>query len=88
MSTYRYPVVIEGEGTDYGAYVPDLPGCIAVGDSSEEVLSLMRGALRMYLAAMVKDGDPIPKPSAPEALHLVPGVETVHQLEVEVGGQV
>ena len=34
MSIYRYPVVVEGEGTNYGAYVPDLPGCIAVGDSS------------------------------------------------------
>jgi len=48
----------------------------------------MRGALRMHLAAMVKDGDPIPEPSAPEALHLVPNIETVHQLEVEVGVQV
>ena len=48
----------------------------------------MIGALRMHLAAMVKDGDPIPEPSAPETLHLVTSVETVHQLEVEVGVQI
>ena len=57
---YRYLVIIEQGPTSYGAYVPDLPGCVAVGDTREEVERNIREALAMHLQAMLDDHDPIP----------------------------
>jgi predicted RNase H-like HicB family nuclease len=59
----KYLVIYEQTGTGFSAYVPDLPGCIAVGSSFEETAELMRGAMRMHLDAMRRDGDVIPEPS-------------------------
>lgn len=59
----RYLVVIEQQGNAYGAYSPDLPGCVAVAETLEETVSLMRGAVTRHLAAMRRDGDPIPPPT-------------------------
>lgn len=59
----RYAVVIEWSGSNYGAYAPDLPGCIAVGDTVEEVRRLFGEALELHLEAMARDGDPIPEPT-------------------------
>ena len=59
----RYAVVIEMAGKNFSAWVPDLPGCIAAGDSVEEVSDLIRGAIEMHLAGMREDGDPIPPPT-------------------------
>ncbi|MBI1895805.1 MAG: type II toxin-antitoxin system HicB family antitoxin [Acidobacteria bacterium] len=44
------------------AHVPDLPGCVAAGATIEETTELIRGALRMHLAGMIEDGQPIPEP--------------------------
>ena len=44
--------------------MPDLPGCVAVGDTLAEVEQRMRSAIEMHLAGMREDGDPIPQPSA------------------------
>ncbi len=68
MEERKYLLVIEKEAqadgtTAYGGYFPDLPGCIAVGDSTEEVIALAQEALEMHLAGMLEDGDPIPEPS-------------------------
>ena len=60
----RYAVVIEKAGKSFSAWVPDLPGCIAAGDTVEEVNDLIRGAIEMHLAGMREDGDPIPLPTA------------------------
>jgi predicted RNase H-like HicB family nuclease len=60
----RYAVVIEKGPTSYGAYVPDLPGCVAVGDSTEEVRKLIAEAIQAHLQGMRQDGDPIPEPSS------------------------
>jgi predicted RNase H-like HicB family nuclease len=62
----KYVVVVERTpGTDdWGAYVPDLPGCVAVGDSREEVETLIRSAIQMHLRGMLRDGDPIPPPGS------------------------
>ncbi|HJT77120.1 MAG TPA: type II toxin-antitoxin system HicB family antitoxin [Gemmataceae bacterium] len=61
----RYAIVIEKGPTSYGAYVPDLPGCVAVGDSPEEVRSLIAEAIiALHLEGMREDGDPIPEPSS------------------------
>lgn len=58
----RYLVVIEKGPTSYGAYCPDIPGCVAVGDTVEEVKELMRQAIEMHLQLLADDGDPIPLP--------------------------
>ncbi|NOT62304.1 MAG: type II toxin-antitoxin system HicB family antitoxin [Acidobacteria bacterium] len=59
----RYAVIIEPEPTSFGAYVPDLPGCVAVGESKEEVLPLIHEAIEFYLEGLREDGQPIPVPA-------------------------
>ena len=60
----RYAVIIEKGQSSYGAYVPDLPGCVAVGDTREEVKVLIQEAIEFHLEGMVEDGDRIPQPSS------------------------
>jgi len=60
----RYAIVVEDAGSNLAAYVPDLPGCIATGDSPEEVLRLIREAIEIHLEGMIEDGLPIPEPSS------------------------
>ena len=59
----KYLVVIERAGSNYSAYVPDLPGVVAAADSPDEVRELMREALTMHLEGMREDGLPVPEPS-------------------------
>ena len=60
----RYAIVIEkGEG-NYGAYVPDLPGCVAVGDTIEETRREIQEAIEFHLQGMLEDGASIPLPSS------------------------
>ena len=56
----RYGVVIEKTTDGYGAYVPDLPGCVAVGDTYEETDRLIREAIPFHLEGLMRNGDPIP----------------------------
>jgi len=58
----RYAVLLEKTDTGYSAHVPDLPGCVAAGATLEETTDLIRGAVRMHLAGMAEDGEPIPEP--------------------------
>lgn len=58
----EYMVVLEKGKDGYGAYVPDLPGCVAVGDSKEEVLALIQEAIILHLEMLREDGLPIPDP--------------------------
>ena len=60
----RYAVVIEKGPTSYGAYVPDLPGCVAVGDTVQEVRKLIAEAIQVHIEGMRQDGEPIPEPSS------------------------
>ena len=60
----RYAVVIEKGPTSYGAYVPDLPGCVAVGETPEEVTDLIREAIEFHLEGLRDAGEPIPEPTA------------------------
>ena len=60
----RYAVVIEKGERNFSAYVPDLPGCVAVGDTLEEVKAEIREAIEFHLEGMREDGLPIPKPSS------------------------
>ena len=59
----QYAVVIEKAGNNYSAYVPDLPGCIATGETVEETAENIRDAIEFHLDSMREDGDPIPVPS-------------------------
>ena len=63
MAKYQFPVVVEKGETNYGAYLPDIDGCIAVGSTPQEALERMKAALKKHLQAMVRDHDPIPEPS-------------------------
>ena len=60
----RYMVVVEKGPTSYGAHVPDLPGCIAVGESHEEVLELIREAMAFHIEGLKEQNLPIPEPSS------------------------
>jgi predicted RNase H-like HicB family nuclease len=56
--------VIEQGPTSYSAYVPDLPGCVSVGKTVEEVTELMREAIEFHLEGLRDAGQPIPEPTS------------------------
>lgn len=58
----RYAVIIEKAEGNYSAYAPDVPGCVAAGQTVEETLQLMHEALEFHFEGMAEDGDPIPEP--------------------------
>lgn len=58
----KYMVVIEEGEDSYGAYVPDLPGCVAVGDTRNEVLALIQEAIVLHVEMLQEDNLPIPRP--------------------------
>jgi len=64
----QYLVVIEKGETSYGAYAPDLPGCIAAADSEAEVRRLIKEAIEFHIDGLREDGQPVPPPSSSSAL--------------------
>ena len=64
MAMMRYMVVVERGETSWGAHVPDLPGCVAVGETREEVLRLVREAIEFHIDGLKQDGLPVPTPSS------------------------
>ena len=60
----RYMVVVERGKSSWGAHVPDLPGCVAVGESRSEVLRLIREAIELHIAGLREDGLLVPEPSS------------------------
>ena len=60
----EYVVVIELDGDAWGAYVPDLPGCVAAGGSREEVTRLIATAIPLHVASLRAHGEAVPKPTA------------------------
>ncbi len=60
----RYAIVIEKAESNYSAYVPDLPGCVATGASIEEVEAQMREAIALHLEGLREDGTAVPPPSS------------------------
>jgi len=60
----RYMVVIERGETSWGAHVPDLPGCVAVGETRADVLRLTREAIAFHIDGPKHDGLPVPAPSS------------------------
>jgi predicted RNase H-like HicB family nuclease len=64
MTAMRYAVVIEKGERNFSAYVPDLPGCVSVGDTLDEVRAEIREAIEFYLEGLRQAGLPIPKASS------------------------
>ncbi len=59
----KYAIVIEHiPGSNYSAYVPDLPGCVATGDSLDEIKRVMHEGIAFQLEAIGDDGLPVPEP--------------------------
>ena len=56
----RYLVIIEKGASGFGAQVPDLPGCFAVADTRDEVLSLIREAIAFHIEGILEEGGPVP----------------------------
>ena len=60
----RYAIVIENAEGNLSAYVPDLPGCVATGESIADIEQAIREAIELHLAGLREDGTPIPTPSS------------------------
>jgi predicted RNase H-like HicB family nuclease len=58
----RYTVILEQGETSYGVYVPDLPGCIAAGETRDEALQLIKEAIELHIEDLREKGQDIPKP--------------------------
>ena len=63
----QYLVVFEKEANSYGAYVPDLPGCVAIGETREEVCELITEAIQFHIEGLREDGVVVPSPSSTAA---------------------
>ena len=64
MSTYRFLIVVEEAGTNFSAYAPDLPGCVATGATREEAEKNMYDAMQLHIEGLKEDGLGIPTSSA------------------------
>lgn len=60
----RYAIVIERGPSSYGAYVPDLPGCVAAAETRDEVLRLIRESIGFHIEEMREEGMEVPEPSS------------------------
>ncbi|MGE0034836.1 MAG: type II toxin-antitoxin system HicB family antitoxin [Xanthobacteraceae bacterium] len=60
----RFAVVIERSESNYSAYVPDLPGCVATGDTVKEVEREIRDAIRFHIEGLREDGQQVPQPTS------------------------
>lgn len=64
----KYTVVIERAPANLAAYVPDLPGCVATGDTLEELLETIREAIELHIESLRDHGEPIPDPQCTAAV--------------------
>jgi predicted RNase H-like HicB family nuclease len=60
----KYMVIVERGASSYGAYVPDLPGCVAVAETRSEVLALIHEAIEFHVEGLRKQGLPVPQPAS------------------------
>lgn len=60
----RYMVIIEKDEAGYGAYVPDLPGCVAAGETEAEVRKLIEEAISFHIEGLLEAGEIVPEPSS------------------------
>ncbi len=60
----KYAVIVEEGKTSFGAHVPDLPGCVAVAETREEVMDLIQEAIEFHIEGLRENGEPVPGPSS------------------------
>jgi predicted RNase H-like HicB family nuclease len=60
----RYAIVIEKSETGYGAYVPDLPGCVALGETLDETELLIKEAVEFHIEGLREEGSEVPMPTS------------------------
>lgn len=82
----KYAAIIVKAGNGYSAYLPDLPGCIAAGDTFEETKRLIQEAVIFHLEGMAEDGETIPEPVSAAIDVEVPAPGASQQIAVESGG--
>jgi len=58
----EYVVIVEQGETSFGAYVPDLPGCVTVGETRGEAMALIREAIELHIDSLRENGEPVPPP--------------------------
>jgi predicted RNase H-like HicB family nuclease len=58
----EYVVIIEEGDSSVGAYVPGLPGCVAVGETRNEAMELIREAVELHIESLRENGEPVPAP--------------------------
>lgn len=68
MTPMKYLVIVEKSENGFGAYVPDLPGCIAAGATRDEVITLIQEAIEFHIDALKRSGDPVPMPRSQSEL--------------------
>ena len=68
----RFLVITEKAGDNYSAYSPDLPGCVATGETREEAERNMHEAIRMYVQGLMEDGLPVPESHSSASYVAVP----------------
>jgi len=57
-----YEIIVEEGDTSFGVYVPDLPGCVVVGESRDEAMQLIREAIEMHVESLRENGEHVPQP--------------------------
>lgn len=62
LNKMKYPVIYEKSASGWGAYIPDLPGCVALASTLDETKRLIQESAEIHLRAIREDGDPIPEP--------------------------
>ena len=67
MTGEQYLVIIEKGADNYGAYVPDLPGCVAVGETKADAHRLITEAIQFHIESLREDGAVVPPPSSTAA---------------------
>jgi predicted RNase H-like HicB family nuclease len=69
---YKFLIVIEKAGENFSAYAPDLPGCVATGNTKEETEERMMEAIELHIQGMLEDGLPIPRQEAYASVYAIP----------------
>ncbi|MEQ9229506.1 MAG: type II toxin-antitoxin system HicB family antitoxin [Cyclobacteriaceae bacterium] len=70
----KYVINIEKTETGFSAYVPDLPGCVSVGDTRDEIEENIQEAILFHIEGLKEDGLPVPPPSTDSITMLIPNV--------------
>ncbi len=80
----RYAVIIEEGENSFGAYVPDLPGCVAVAETREEVLKLIAETIEFHIEGLKEDSQPMPEPAS--SVEYI-GVSATYEISRDASGQ-